>query len=46
MSFLIALLLALVPSCPTEDSSNCYWDGGSNHQGQTFIDIGGKVLFL
>jgi hypothetical protein len=48
MAFLLALLLALMPTCTTEDSSNCYWDAKThgNHQGRSFVDVGGEVFYL
>lgn len=37
-SWVIALIIVDdVPPCPTEDSAGCYWDGGQNHRGWTFI---------
>lgn len=35
-----------LPQCETEDSVNCYWDGGSNGQGLKFIDLQGEVHTL
>lgn len=32
--------------CPTEDSSDCYWDGGANGEGRAFIDLGGVPYYL
>lgn len=34
------------PPCATEDSDNCYWDGGSNGQGRKFVSINGEVSYL
>ena len=47
MSILLALLLALLPTCPTEDSTNCGWDAsGHNGTGSSFIDLGGHAYHL
>lgn len=35
-----------LPPCPTEDSDNCYWNGGSNGQGHRFISVNGEVIYL
>jgi len=35
-----------LPQCQTEDSVNCYWDGGSNAEGFKFIDLNGEVHVL
>lgn len=36
-----------IPSCEVEDSQDCFWDAGEsgNGDGQSFIDIGGKVYY-
>lgn len=32
---IVALILALMmPPCPTEDSSGCYWDAAANGNGE------------
>lgn len=48
MTWLLTLLLSLLPSCPTEDSTNCYWDAQSrgNGIGTSFVDVGGVVWKL
>lgn len=33
------------PECKTEDSSNCYWDGGKNGEGEKFWDIDGVIYY-
>ena len=48
MALFLALILALIPSCAGEDSSNCYWDASAhgNGIGRSFIDIGGAPYYL
>lgn len=41
----LALLTALLPACPTEDASNCYWDASTNG-GHSFVDVGGTAYYL
>ena len=36
----------VLPPCATEDSDNCYWDGGENGKGNAFVVIDGKVFYL
>lgn len=36
---LITLIMAVVPACPTEDSTSCVWDGPTRGNG-----IGPSVL--
>jgi hypothetical protein len=48
---LYALLFALTPPCPTEDSTNCHWDAQvqGNGNGYDFISLnvdGPKTLIL
>lgn len=45
---ILAILIAIMPVCPSEDSRNCYWDASArgNHLGVSFIDIGGRVYYL
>ena len=44
---IISLILSLFLSpCAAEDSTNCYWSGGANQQGETFVDILGQPLYL
>ena len=33
VQFIYALLSLLLPVCPTEDSTNCYWDGDEHGNG-------------
>ncbi len=44
MSLLIALMLAGLPACGSEDSTNCYWLASlrGNGAGQSFIDVAGR----
>ena len=37
-----------LPACPTEDSDNCYWDGGlyGNGEGRSFYVLDGEVTYL
>lgn len=30
--------------CPTEDSSHCYWDGGSNGEGKRFVSLSDDII--
>ena len=48
MSVLLAILLALFPACPTEDSTGCVWDAQThgNGEGRTFLAIGETTIFL
>lgn len=46
VSIIIAILFALMPTCPTEDAMNCSWSGGSNGTGSSFVDIGGTAYYL
>ncbi len=32
--------------CATEDSDNCYWDGGANGKGTPFVAHQGKVHYV
>lgn len=32
-AFIIALLIAIFPACPEEDSTGCYWDGATRGNG-------------
>lgn len=44
-SLLFALLVVMFPACETEDSTNCYWDGGHNNAGMPFVDINGQAIY-
>jgi hypothetical protein len=35
-----------LPPCPTEDSDNCYWDGGANGLGRSFYTEDGQTVWL
>lgn len=35
----------LLPACVSEDAHNCYWDGGSNGSGASFVDFGGVAYY-
>lgn len=41
-----SLAAALDTPCPTEDSDNCYWLGGSNGTGSSFITVEGHLFPL
>jgi hypothetical protein len=43
ISILWSILFALLPSCPTEDSNNCGWDGGSNGKGAVYVVVDDQV---
>ncbi len=45
---LAAILFALLPACPTEDSDYCAWDAAArgNGAGQSFVSIAGHVLHV
>jgi hypothetical protein len=36
-----------LPKCVTEDQDHpdCYWDGGANGRGRTFVVIDGEVIY-
>lgn len=34
-----------LPACVTEDSADCYWDGGDNG-GRAFVDVDGIAYYL
>lgn len=34
-----------LPPCPEEDSDNCYWDGGRNGLGRTFVTVEGVTHY-
>lgn len=37
---------ATLQACPTEDSTDCYWDASrGNGTGRSFVDIGGAVFY-
>ena len=48
ISIIVAVLVHILPACASEDSSNCYWNASArgNHQGVSFIDIGGRVYYV
>lgn len=35
-----------LPKCATEDSDNCYWDGGENGKGKSFVSYRGTLTFF
>lgn len=45
---LAVMAVSILPPCPTEDSTNCIWDASKrgNGQGQSFVGIGGTVIFI
>lgn len=48
VNFVIALLLAVLPACPTEDSNGlCGWNAAQqgNGKGRSFIVIGETVYY-
>lgn len=36
----------VLEECPTEDSDNCWWDGGENGKGLKFIVVDGEITYL
>lgn len=46
MGALFAILLAVLPPCPTEDSTNCAWDAATmgNGAGRSFVALGDFTL--
>lgn len=38
--------IAGIPACKYEDSVNCFWDGGENGLGESFVDVNGVVYYL
>lgn len=47
LALIIALLLGM-PSCATEDSTNCVWDAATqgNGTGSSFVDIDGTAYYF
>lgn len=47
-AILLGFLLAILPPCATEDSSNCVWDAQSmgNGTGNSFVDLDGTTYDL
>jgi hypothetical protein len=47
LSFIFPVLLAVMPLCPTEDSSWCVWDEdqSGNLTGTSFVALWGDVYF-
>lgn len=41
-----SLAAALDTPCPTEDSDNCYWLGGTNGLGTSFVTVEGHLFPL
>lgn len=41
MSILVLILALILPPCPTEDSTGCYWDAAArgNGEGVSFIAL-------
>jgi hypothetical protein len=48
IEFIAAILFAILPPCPTEDSSWCSWDARSqgNGAGTSFVAIGDTVVYI
>lgn len=48
VDLLIAVLIAVLPSCDTEDSASCYWNAAEhgNGEGTSFIDLEGDVFYI
>lgn len=48
MSIILAILIAFLPACPTEDSTGCYWDASirGNGEGHSFIALDNMVILL
>ena len=45
IALLVAILMAFMPPCATEDSSNCGWDARrGNGGGHSFVDLNGWQL--
>lgn len=40
-AFVVALLFAILPACPSEDSSWCHWDAADygNGTGRSFVSL-------
>jgi hypothetical protein len=45
MEIIFALIIAALPACQSEDSSNCYYDASANGNGvgSSFVDINGTA---
>jgi hypothetical protein len=39
LAILAMLLYAVLPACPTEDSTWCGWDGGGNGLGTRYVNL-------
>lgn len=48
MTGLLMVLALLLPSCPTEDSSNCHWNAAEqgNGVGHSFVNFAGITWSL
>lgn len=46
-SFILSILLIVLPPCKTEDSSNCAWNAPIREQGQgvAFVDLLGVAFY-
>jgi hypothetical protein len=46
LELIITILLTILPSCASEDSSMCVWDSATqgNGQGQSFISLGETTI--
>lgn len=47
-SLVLALAMAVLPTCATEDSSACGWDASTqgNGTGRSFVEFAGEVWYL
>lgn len=43
---LSTITTALATPCPTEDSENCFWTGGQNGTGRSFVRIVESTYYL
>ena len=48
MSLLLAILFAVLPACPTEDSDMCAWDAATQGDGTgtSFVSLFGTAYYL
>jgi len=46
-SFVLAILLNVLPPCKTEDSANCAWNAPIREEGrgQSFVDLLGVAFY-
>lgn len=48
LTILVTLIMALYPTCPTEDATNCTWVAAEhgNGEGRDFFDLNGTTYYV